>query len=147
MRDWGKEKTASDPKTEAKELEALARDWDWHVRRAVAINPGAPIEILRHLANDQVQWVREAVAASLRADGDILEFLSEDGDGFVRAAVALNQKTSPGALTKLSSDVTMDFDYSLSKNRYIVQEAAAKNPNTPEEVNRTLADHGDEGVR
>jgi len=55
MRDWGKEKTAADAGTEAKELEILAKDWDWHVRRAVANNPGVPIEILRDLAKDQIQ--------------------------------------------------------------------------------------------
>lgn len=147
MRDWNKEKTASDPDTEREELEMLAGDWDWHVRRAVALNSSAPLEILRGLAKDKVQWVREAVAASPLADGDILDLLSQDGAGFVRAAVALNHSTSPDTLLDLSWDEMMDFDYTLSKNRYITQEAVAKNPNSPEEVIRTLSEHGDEHVR
>ena len=76
-----------------------------------------------------MQWVREAVAGNAQVPPATLERLSSDSSGFVRAAVALNVKAPALVLESLAGDEMTDYDCTLGKNRYLVKEAVARNPN------------------
>jgi hypothetical protein len=129
------------------DLSEQSKSWDWHVRRKVAWNTCTPEDILRQLARDEVQWVREAVAGNGRSPRDVLIGLAGDQDGFVRASVALNERTPSDILDDLAADEMMDYDYILNKNRYLVKEVVARNPNVTQETLRALSSDGDKHVR
>ena len=99
------------------------------------------------LARDKVQWVREAVAGNARAPPSTLARLAEDSSGFVRSAVALNNHATSEMLEMLAADEMTDYDSTLQKNRYLVKEAAARNPNINSETLAFLARDSDEHVR
>ena len=140
-------KTSMECETAESNLAEQSLSFDWHVRRRVAWNPCTGEEILRRLARDDVQWVREAVAGNKRTPEDVLVRLAGDSDGFVRAAVALNARTPAEVLDDLAADEAVDYDYTLDKNRYLIKEAVARNPNVTQEALRALSSDGDEHVR
>ena len=134
-------------KKENSDLNEISRSWDWHVRRKLAWNPDTPEEILQFLAKDAVQWVREAVAGNANVSVQSLTRLADDSSGFVRAAVALNSKATAELLEMMVTDEMVDYDSDMQKNRYLVKEAVAKNPNIDLEPLAFLARDSDEHVR
>jgi hypothetical protein len=147
MRDWDKEDAAHNPNADQEVLEELSRSTDWHIRRAVASNPSVPEALLRSLARDKVQWVREAVAGSHKAPQDVHICSQTTANGFVRASVALNPSTIPQTCT-LTWHIRDDGPgLPTSKNRMLVKEAVAKNPNTHQRTLELLAKEKDEHVR
>jgi Leucine rich repeat variant. len=139
------ERRASSHDTEPEVLEELSRSISWRVRRAVGWNPSTPVAVLKVLSRDRVQWVREAVAGNPKTPLDVLEALARDPDGYVRSAVALNTATPDSLLSELSEDEMVEFDATNERLRYIVMEAVAKNPRTPEhDIIRLSASQSDD---
>ena len=132
---------------EREDTKEISQSWDWHVRRKLAWNPDTPEEILSDLASDKVQWVKEAVAGNAHASHSTLARLAEDGSGYVRASVALNSQATSEMLEMLAADEMVDYDSTLQKNRYLVKEAAARNPQINFETLAFLARDSDEHVR
>jgi len=83
----------------------------------------------------------------VRCPEDILALLARDADGFVRAAVAINQKTPAPILDELAGDQMTDYDYTINKNRYLVREAVARNPQIDLDALSALSSDQDEHVR
>ena len=65
-------------------LADIARNKDPHVRRVVASNPNAPIEVLTLLAGDSNGQVRIHVANNPSTPADVLTLLAADDDEYVR---------------------------------------------------------------
>ncbi|WP_186709127.1 HEAT repeat domain-containing protein [Euhalothece natronophila] len=90
-------KAVSDPNTSPKNLQKLARDEDWRVRREVASNasnPNTPPKILQKLARDEDWRVREKVASNPNTPPEILQQLAQDKDERVRSKAYSNPNLS-----------------------------------------------------
>ena len=83
-------------------IEVLINDLEPWIRKHVAWNELAPVEVLRSLAKDKWADVRRAVARNPVTPIEVLNSLSEDEHSSVRATVAENPKTPKDILRKLA---------------------------------------------
>ena len=103
-------------------LAGLAVDTDVQVRRYVASNEHAPLDLLRALANDPKKKVRYGAGENTTvavALPEVLAQLATDRKAFVRRSVARNHRTPPALLDRLANDADPD-----------TRDWAASNPNT-----------------
>ena len=104
-------------------LARLAGDDNGNVRQAVAEHERTLPESLTHLAKDRFMSVRRAVAKHINTPPAILALLAVDEDMHVRQVVARNRNSSPETLARLAGDPNLD-----------VQWAVANHVNTPPET-------------
>jgi hypothetical protein len=153
---------AKDETTAPEILLQLAQSPIKEVRRAVALNPQATLEVHSILARDKVQSVRYALSAAKTVDHRILSLLATDANHEVRGSVARNQSTSAVILDALSSDPDIQVRCSVGHNAHtrpqtllaltrdreqIVRLSIIGNPSTPPEAYRVLADASDTWTR
>jgi predicted DNA-binding WGR domain protein len=117
-------------------LAILAKDEVQQVRRDVAKNPAAPIEVLTALAKDKETLVRWAVAENPASPVEVLTALSKHKSEFVRQGVATNPTVPADVLSSLATDEVKD-----------VRCAVANNPATPAIVLSLLAQDQSKEVR
>lgn len=143
-------------------LTMLAKDDVREVRRDVAKNSVAPIEVLTTLAKDKEIEVRCAVAENHALPVDALAALAKLKDKFVRENVAKNPSTSIDVLSLLSKDEVRDVRLQVAHNpatpievlsllardeSKLVRRNVAFNHGMPEEVFSLLAKDEDPDVR
>jgi len=134
--DW--HDVASDTRTPAHALEALARDPRDYVRWAVARNPSTPENILSLLAEDE-EPVRYWLASNPSASTQLLNLLSRDKEVKVRAAVS-NNLTTPIAVREA-------LLIKLAENKIgYVRQGIAASPLAPMQALETLAGCKDKSV-
>lgn len=131
---------AENKNTPAEVLKLLVADTYAGVRESVACNPNATAEVLSCLVNDYSETIRNAITLSPNVTDKILmELLKNDNkDNDNAFMVARCEKASPSTLTYIFEHVDSD-DYSVMRR-------LAKNPNTPIEVLRALAEFPEEYV-
>ena len=127
---------ARDPSTDPSRLEELASSADGHVRRCVAENSSAPVEVLALLAEDPLFTVRKAAAENPSMLVELLTRLAEDPDEWVRWGVAGNLSTPVEVLTRLAADPASD-----------VRKGVAGNLSMPVELLTRLAEDPEYGPR
>ncbi len=116
-----------------------ARDYFIPIKKVVAGNKNAPVEILARLAGDDDQEVQKAVASNItwwNCTPEILAGFAGDADPRVRFAVAKHQHTPPTALAILAGDADKE-----------IRRAVALHKQTPPEVLARLADDPELAVR
>ncbi len=122
---------ARNPATPTRVLELLSRNEDPWIQAKVAWHPSLPEErrrvLLEALSRLPSETDRKAAAENPAAPASVLETLSRDSKPSVRRAVASNPLCPPEVLTRLAKDGSA------------VQEALARNPNTPLEALVELA--------
>ncbi len=124
---WVMDDAAQSPGTSRK-----AGDYLIPIKKVVAGNKNAPLEILARLASDDDQEVQKAVASNITwwdCTPEILAGFAGDSDPRVRLAVAKHQHTPPTALAILAGDTDKD-----------IRRAVALHKQTPPEVLARLAD-------
>ncbi|MBS9405382.1 hypothetical protein KG088_17365, partial [Halomonas sp. TRM85114] len=119
---------AADPGTPLDLLSRLAADSEWHVSWEVAANPNTPPEVLTHLSTDPGPYVRPKVAANPNAPPELLAHLATDLEPCVRQSVAENPNAPSELLEHLASDLEP-----------CVRQSVAENPNAPSELLEHLA--------
>jgi hypothetical protein len=153
---------AKDETTSPEILLQLAQSPIKEVRRAVAINPQATLEVHSILARDKNPGVRCAVSAAKTVDRHILSQLASDANTGVRRSVTQNQTTSADTLQTLSSDPDVQTRCCVGRNvsswpqtlltlardrEQIVRLSIIGNPSTPLEAYRVLAEASDYRTR
>lgn len=109
-------RAANHPATLPTQLERLAQDPDWRVRKTVASNQRAPGHVLLGLASDQDARVRAALAHNLRAPVKATISLVNDPAEDVRYSLAHCGYTDPAVLRKLSQDPSVRVRLQLVLN-------------------------------
>lgn len=82
---------ASDPSIEIDEIEELAENDSYLVRRNIATNPSTPVTVLVKLSEDNQEMVREAVAKNSNTPSNLLEKLAKDLHWKVRIEAESNE--------------------------------------------------------
>lgn len=90
------------------------------------------------LAADSHETVRVALARNVRVAAIVLARLATDVSRRVRAAVAANRATPAAVLTRIAASLDLRRDF-------LVAQALATNPSTPDATLRDWADHGTAG--
>ena len=82
---------ASDPSIDIDEIEELAENDSYLVRRNIATNPSTPVTLLVKLSEDNQEMVREAVAKNSNTPPNLLEKLAKDLHWKVRIEAESNE--------------------------------------------------------
>ena len=99
------------------------------VRRAVAANPNAPVDVLASLADDKDEEVRQAVAFNGATPSSVLSELADRGIDLA-ILVALNPDTQPEILDRLGQDDDFLISYaarSIKESRALTDGAPGSN--------------------
>ena len=134
--EWVRKNVASNPNAPVELLTLLSKDKNEWVRKDVASNPNTPEPLLTLLSKDKHSYVRRGVASNLNTPEPLLTLLSKGKDSYVRNGVASNLNIPEPLLTLLSKDKDSG-----------VRNGVASNPKTPEALLTLLSKDKDSGVR
>lgn len=157
---------AESPDTSSFVLKQLAMDENRFVRRTVAENEVTPAEVLKILVTDSYVGVREAVARNHNATSEVLSGLVNDASQTVRNAVIISPNVTDKILMAFLKNDNKDYDNAFMVARsekatpeiltYIFEHVShddpsvmrrlARNPNTPIEIIKELANSDTEYV-
>ncbi len=116
---------ALDDATQAAGTSRQTLDYLIPLKKIVATNKDAPIEILARLAEDADSDVQGGVGSNIKwlnCAPAILASLAEDADKSVRIAVAKHQNTPPEALSILARDTDKSVRLAVAKHQNISPE-------------------------